>query len=492
MKRPAFFLACTVLAGAVAGRVVVVPAAAGLGAFLLLLTAGVSLFLRRSAPAAAEQENRRRRAVLTRVLLGALFCLAFFQQNETVRHERLAEKQALLLQSEGPYTLRATVASEPSRQGRGGRLVAILRDVVILESSGDGLPAPGETNAAKEIPAPIRRFAGRVQLSLLRRAGEGFGKELPVAGERLEISGTLRPLPEVVHSDLFDYGAYLRTQGVGARLSVSDPEDVRRVEDEGSKAQASLYRLLMRWRRLTLTRLDRALPPERSGLMRALLLGETGGLEARTRETFVRAGVAHLLAVSGLHTGMLALIVFGVCRILQAPPRLAAWVTILLLAVYCVLVGFRAPVVRASIMAVCLAVPVLARRAVDTLTVLSIAAFFTALVNPLAPFRSDFQFSYACAFGLVTLRPALLELFSFSFRDRPYSIRRFLYLHNQWIAGGLAAVVAAQLAVIPLLSIYFHQVSLIGFVANLLMVPFAGVLLACGWAFSLLAALAPA
>jgi len=186
------------------------------------------------------------------------------------------------------------------------------------------------------------------------------------------------------------------------------------------------------------------------------------------------------------------LIVFGVCRILQAPPRLAAWVTILLLAVYCVLVGFRAPVVRASIMAGCLAVPVLARRAVDTLTALSIAAFFTALFNPLAPFRSDFQFSYACVFGLVTVRPALLELFSFSFRDRPYSVRRLLHFHNQWIAGGLAVVVAAQLAVIPLLSIYFHQVSLIGFLANLVMVPFAGVLLACGWAFSLLGALAPA
>ncbi|MBN1868121.1 DNA internalization-related competence protein ComEC/Rec2 [Candidatus Sumerlaeota bacterium] len=476
MKRPVFYLACSVLAGAVVGRIVELPAwiAWVLLAVCLVLAAAFAWRGRRGPSSVAPR-------AAVRFLFLSLFFVAFIQQNARLRWEHLATHQVERLvadsgeRSSGEIHIEGIVAREPSwRDGR-GRLIVVLRDATIQSQS-----------AERAEP-----FVGRIQVTLRRDAAAALAKDLPVQGEGLAVDGRLGLAFQAAHLDLFDYRAYLLSHGISATMSVRDSDAVRR-RPEGDTFEAAAMRPLMQWRRSTLDQFEKLPNSERAGAMRAMLLGETGWLDRHLRETFQQMGGAHLFAVSGLHTAMLALLIYALCRVLMVPPRPSAWIVLGFLALYCPLVGFRPPVVRASVMAACMTIPVLARRRVDTLTALCLAVFVTVLVNPAAPFHTDFQFSYACAFGIIVLSPTLREMLWLREESGSYRRRVACARYNNWVTLPLSVTLAAQLAVVPLLSIYFHQVSLIGFLSNLFMIPLAAIVLAAGWALSLLGPLSPA
>jgi len=545
MKRPAFFIACALVAGAVCGRVIVLPWHLSAGAIALLLASAVWCWARSGRTAGREAGGQagegpggqaeeglsvpRIQSRVTRLVLGAFFALALLQQNAEVRRERISQNQVARLQRTGEITFRGTISEEPSVLRGGDRVVLVLRDLGIVgtpqssagvppannispaDKSSAGIPpannispadkssvgVPPATQGATSdrrrdahatlTPACGPRLACRVQVSLLRTAAAAFRENLPFQGQRIEITGTIREPLSSPHQDLFDYSAYLRTRGIGAQVSVWNPERVRRVEKEDATVETAVFSRLMGWRRGVLHRMDRSLEPEKAAVAKAMLFGDTSGFDDNLRSIFIRTGIAHLFAVSGTHTAMLALIIFCVCRLLQIPPRISVWILYVVMAVFCALVGFLPPVVRGTIMAYCMALPILSRRAVDSLEAFSIAVMLALLVNPLSIVRTDFQFSYLCVLGLITLIPVLSEILSVSTtRWNSYGLRRLAHFYNEWLAFGLATTIAATLAVIPLFSLYFHQASLIGFVANLVLVPFSGVLLLVAGAFSLL------
>ena len=537
MKRPAFFIACALVAGAVSGRVIVLPWQLSAGAIALLLGGAVWCWGRSGRAAVPEAGGQagegpgdqageglsapRIQSTVTRLVLGAFFALALLQQNAEVRRERISENQVARLQRTDEITFRGTVSEEPSVLRGGDRAVLVLRDLEIVgtpqeediplpDKSSVGVPPADRSSVgvppatqgatsdrrrdARATLAPNRgeHLACRLQVSLLRTAAAAFRGNLPFQGQRIEIAGTLREPFSSPHLDLFDYGAYLRTRGIGAQVSVWDPERVRRVDEEDAPLETAVFSRLMGWRRAVLRQMDQSLEPEKAAVAKAMLFGDTSGFDDNLRSIFIRSGIAHLFAVSGSHTAMLALIIFCVCRLLQIPPRVSVWILYVVMAVFCALVGFLPPVVRGTIMAYCMALPILSRRAVDSLEAFSIAVMLALLVNPLSILRTDFQFSYLCVLGLITLIPVLSEILCISTTCwNSYGLRRLAHFYNEWLAFGLATTIAATLAVIPLFSLYFHQVSLIGFVANLVLVPFSGVLLLVAGAFSLLGTAGP-
>jgi competence protein ComEC len=544
MKRPAFFIACALVAGAVCGRAIVLPWYVSAGAIALLLGGAVWCWARSGRAAGREAGGQagegpggraeeglsvpRIQSRVTRLVLGAFFALALLQQNAEVQRERISENQVARLQRTGEITFRGTVSEEPSVLRGGDRAVLVLRDLEIVgtpqeediplpDKSSVGVPPADRSSVgvppatqgatsdrrrdARATLAPNRgeRLACRLQVSLLRSAAAAFRENLPFQGQRIEIAGTLREPLSSRHQDLFDYGAYLRSQGISAQASVWDPERVRRVDEEDATVETAVFSRLMGWRRAVLRQMDQSLEPEKAAVAKAMLFGDTSGFDDGLRSIFIRSGIAHLFAVSGSHTAMLALIIFCLCRLLQIPPRVSVWILYVVMAVFCALVGFLPPVVRGTIMAYCMALPILSRRAVDSLEAFSIAVMIALILKPLSILRPDFQLTYLCVLGMITLLPTLSEIVSvvFTIPWNSYGRRRLAHHYNGWIyngwmqigglsGGGLAITIAAQLAVIPLLSLYFHQVSLIGFVANLVLVPFSGVLLVVAGAFSLL------
>jgi competence protein ComEC len=476
MRRPAFYIAITLLGGNVASRLLAVEPWQALAVAGLLAGAAVFSYWRKRG-----KDLLSASSPVAIPVLAAVFFLGVFQQGREMRRETLARDQVRALEQMGPRRFQGTVAGEPvlREDDEGGRVVLVLRDVVWLDDQAKDADA-----------APLEKpIACRVQATLTRAAAEEIGA--PHQGRRIEFVGVLREPPTAKHRTLFDYQAYLRALGVGAMATLWSADAVRRVPEGDRAWEIAVFSRLMQWRRTTIHGLREALSRDRAAIAEAMLLGETTNLGDAARRTFNRAGVSHLFSVSGLHTAMIAGMVFLLCRALFVPPRASTWALFGFLAVYCVLVGFRAPVVRGAVMAACMAMPILLRRRVDALGAFSIALFLTMLAAPRSMLRSDFQLSYACTFGLITLYPALRELLEVS-RDKgaPWA-KRLVSLYNRHIAQGLAIFLAAQLALLPLLIFYFDSVSLIGFVANLILVPLATLILALTWVFSLLGGLLP-
>jgi len=174
----------------------------------------------------------------------------------------------------------------------------------------------------------------------------------------------------------------------------------------------------------------------------------------------------HVLVVSGLHVGLILLILFFVLRTLGVRSKIVAVFAFPVLVYYALLVGLRAPVVRASFMAGVGLTCLLINRDTPLRVVLSLAAFFILILNPLSLFTVSFQLSFVAVGGIIYLNRPLEEK---------------LHILPRWLATSLAISLAAQLSILPLLAFYFHQLPLIGVFANFLLAPLITIILALGF-----------
>lgn len=235
-------------------------------------------------------------------------------------------------------------------------------------------------------------------------------------------------------------------------------------------------------------------------LARALVLGEPDDLPPRWRRGLRRAGLAHLLAVSGLHAGLVA----GVAWLLAAPLPRAGRIAAALAATagYLALVGPRPSIVRASAMVAIAGVSLLARRGPAAGNALAVAAAGLALSRPGLVAEVGFQLTVAATAGIVFLAPRLERRWSGGgeggarerrpapARDRPAAARRWLVW--RWMVRGLAATVAAQLASLPFALPVFHLTSWTAPPFNLVAVPYTAFALAACLGWTALAMVSPA
>ena len=287
---------------------------------------------------------------------------------------------------------------------------------------------------------------------------------LPKEGDRVRFTGSVYLPSGQVNPYGFDFRMYLLQKGVPAGVSgANDPETL---DHPGRGLPSLLYGL-----RQGLLRRAQAVFGVDSALPEALLLGDRSNLPEETRKDFSDAGAAHLLAVSGLHVGLIAaLALIPLRRWLSPKARLAVMSGFLLL--YSALLGFPAPVVRASfLMLITLARRVL-RRAPDPLTALFAAFWLILLVRPLDLFSASFQLSFCAVLGIVLFGPAL---------ERRLQRVRPRFLREGWVSTFSATAGTA----LPTVQI-FHRFSLVGLVFNPFLCALFAALLPL-YAFTLLA-----
>jgi len=239
---------------------------------------------------------------------------------------------------------------------------------------------------------------------------------------------------------------------------------------------------------------DRTLPPREAAVVRAIGTGDRGALDRDTTVSFARSGLAHVLAVSGLH---LVVVAFGLERLLRfvllrieplaarADPRRLSSAAVLPVAfAYAVATGAGAPVLRSAIAAAVAFAGVLLQREAGAANVLALALLVLLAADPGSALDPSLQLSFAAVAGLALWAGPL---------------RRALPLPRQgagtWrarlvepFAAGACATVAASVATAPVLAFHFRQLPLLGLLANVAGVPIGSALTAV----SALAALAAA
>ncbi|MDF1555132.1 MAG: ComEC/Rec2 family competence protein [Deferrisomatales bacterium] len=250
--------------------------------------------------------------------------------------------------------------------------------------------------------------AGRVRLGV-----RGTPEPPPARGDMAVFRGPLYPPQGFRNPGSGGYAAYLRREEIGARASARWPGEVLFAAPAPGEMPA------LTWRNRTADAIAKAAPGAGGAVLRALALGDRSGLSPATVEAFRRTGTSHVLAISGLHLGILSLLLVpALRRLLGHVPGLALRGAVVptahLLAVpplvgYAALSGFQTSTLRALAMAALLLAGTALSRPVSHAGLLAGTALLLALGQPLVLADPGFQLSLAALAGLFWLAPALLE-----------------------------------------------------------------------------------
>ena len=222
-------------------------------------------------------------------------------------------------------------------------------------------------------------------------------------------------------------------------------------------------------------RLSRIVKGEAGDLSSAVLLADKSGLSDQTRRDFARAGVSHILALSGLHMAIIVAIADFFLKKLFVPKTARCVVLAALLILYLFLVGFTLSAVRSVIMIVMLYFSYLLRTSTDTVTNLFCAGFLILLISPGAVSDAGFWMSFLATLGIVLVSPCISKMFRFKRRDGDLKI--FFIRIARYLLSAVAVTVVANLSVVFLSWLCFGSISLIAPVSNLIIAPLSGVMI---------------
>ena len=299
-------------------------------------------------------------------------------------------------------------------------------------------------------------------------------------GDRVRfITKLYQPRP-ATNPGSFDYRRFLAFQDIWVTGYVNQAvEVVRMAEGQGNP----FFHFVERGREKIRTFLDRNTSPEYGGIMKALVLGERGDISKELNEKFIVSGVNHILSISGLHVALVAAFFFGATRFLIRlfPPLLlhlhlnktSALVAIVPVIFYTFIAGMGVAAVRSTIMTLSFLLALLLDREKDLYDALFLAAFLILVAAPAALFDVSFQLSFLAVFAMLYLVPRFLEIAAplKKWADEQSWPKRKI---AAYVGASLLTSAAAILGTGPLVGLYFNRISVVGFLANLLLVPLMG------------------
>lgn len=206
-------------------------------------------------------------------------------------------------------------------------------------------------------------------------------------------------------------------------------------------------------------------------VINALLLGQRQYISDEVHANYTGAGAIHILAVSGLHVGIILLLLNLLLKPFENFKRgevIKLSIILILLWCFAIIAGLSASVIRAVTMFSFIAYAMHIKRATNIFNILAISMFFLLLFKPSFLFDVGFQLSYVAVFAIVWIQPMLYKLWKPKLKSVDYIWQLF------------TVTIAAQLGVVPISIYYFHQFPSLFFISNLIIIPFLGFILGLG------------
>lgn len=270
-------------------------------------------------------------------------------------------------------------------------------------------------------------------------------------GNKVNVKGELSLFEEARNPGNFDQKFYYEKQKIGAFLWA---EALRVTDRESNPLKQGLYELRQKWKRILID----AAGEEDGGALAAILLGEKQGMDREIRELYQVNGIAHVLAVSGLHLSFLGVGVYHLLRRITGSYTVGGLAGILFLSAYILMIGMTVSAFRAMVMFLFRIGADLSGRHYDSPTALAAAAVIVCLWRPLSLYDSGFWLSFGALIAIIFILPILKNL----------------------PAQSLWASVSVNLFLLPILMYSFYEFSIYGVFLNLIIIPLLSVLMAAG------------
>lgn len=275
----------------------------------------------------------------------------------------------------------------------------------------------------------------------------------PLPGEQIEVYGKISPVEAPRNEGVFDFRLYYRTISVhGSMYGTS----FRVIGGEPKPFARGLQELRLRMGDI----LDQLLPPQDAGIYRALLTGDKSAMDEDVRSLYQENGIAHILAVSGLHLSILGLGVYELLRRFGRSKAASGSVAALLIISYGILTGSSGSALRAVLMLLLRFLAAAVGRSYDMLTAMAAAALFLLWKEPFMLFSAGFQLSFLAVLA-IGLRHAL-------------PAPKHPLLEGLWLSFYL------QLLTLPVILFHYFRFPLYGIFLNLIVLPLMGCVIYSG------------
>ena len=222
--------------------------------------------------------------------------------------------------------------------------------------------------------------------------------------------------------------------------------------------------------------LETYLPDGNDAIMRAMLFGNRKEMDEETKELYQKNGIAHILAISGLHISLLGMSVYKILLHLPIPKGFVLSVSGMFLVLYCLMVGVSVSAFRALVMFSFFLISKWLKRSYDMITSMAFSAVIWLMMHPGYLYDCGFQLSYAAIIGMGVILPALTEITDL--------------LKKRWLRRVISLFLpslSVNLMTAPILIYHYHELSFFSIVLNLIVLPLMAPLLLCGIAMLFMA-----
>lgn len=341
------------------------------------------------------------------------------------------------------------------------------------------LQDPPENNRRTGVLVVEKIYVGSDTLELGKKFIYTFPMDFPqmVPGTRLFFHNvSLAQLEKRRNPGQFDFSANYRRNGIIGEIISHEMSEISLFS---ASHRFSGYRLLFNIRQNINQRLFELLETPVAGFMSAILLGYKQDIPSEVRRDFQKGGVAHVIAISGLHVGF---IVFILSTLLSFFPISFRWqhvLTIFFLVIYMLLSGANPPVIRATLMVTVYLLGVTLQRKPEIMNTLFLAGFIFLLLCPQDLSSISFQFSFVAVWSILFFyrRFTTLEKWFLGRIPEKRFYKKFVFRMVQLFFVSLAA----QIGTIPLTIVYFKQLPLMALVLNLPVIPLIGIIIPIGF-----------
>lgn len=313
------------------------------------------------------------------------------------------------------------------------------------------------------ISANKREASGQLLINIRK---DSISNTLPVDAV-IYTKSDLKDIQKPLNPHQFDYSKYLELKQVYSQIYLQHNQFLVLSDQPNTVyGYADLFRTTINKKLI-----DAGFKDDVLSIINALLLGQRQTIDKSIYNNYVNSGTIHILAVSGLHVGILLLIlnfIFRPLLLLKYGHVLRPVIIISILWLFAVVAGLSPSVTRAVTMFSVISFAMHLKRPANIYNTLAISAFFILLVKPTFLFEVGFQMSYLAVLGIVSIQPILYKLWQpkYWILDKPWQI--------------FTVTLAAQAGVLPISLFYFHQFPGLFFISNLVVIPFLGLILGLG------------
>jgi len=307
------------------------------------------------------------------------------------------------------------------------------------------------------------KASGHLLINIKR---DSLTKDIAV-DDLLFTSAELIDIQKPLNPHQFDYSKYLELKQVYHQLYLTQDKLLQH-----SDSKNTIYGYADQLRTKINTKLIEAgFKDESLSIINALLLGQRQNIDKTIYNNYVNSGTIHILAVSGLHVGIILWILnflFRPLLYLKYGNYLRPIILVTILWTFAVIAGLSPSVTRAVAMFSIISIAMHLKRPTNIYNTLVISAFVILLFKPTFLFEVGFQMSYLAVLGIVSVQPILYKLW------KP----KFLVTDKLWQIS--TVTLAAQAGVVPISLFYFHQFPGLFFISNIVVIPFLGLILGFG------------